>query len=267
VRVYPCWPVIDLHCHVLPGVDDGPATLDDSLALCRAAIAAGTWTIVATPHVSWEWPENSAARIAEAVSEVNDALLAEGLDLEVRPGAEVAVTRAADLDDDELHALCLGGGPWLLVECPYSSTAASTERILRHLQARGHRVVLAHPERSPVFQQDPLQLANLVASGMLCSVTAGSLVGRFGRHVRNFARSLMRQGLVHNIASDAHDAQQRPPGMGAEMAAEGYAEQADWYCRAMPLALISGSVLPQAPPRPPEPRHRLLRALRAPRRA
>jgi protein-tyrosine phosphatase len=122
--------VIDLHCHVLPGIDDGPDTLDDSLALCRAAAAAGTRTVVATPHVSWDWPNVTSRVVADGVARVNEALEAEGVDLEVRPGAEVAMTRAGDLEDSELVALRLGGGPYLLVECPFSPAAAGFDAIL-----------------------------------------------------------------------------------------------------------------------------------------
>src|SRR5436189_171569 len=94
------------------------------MELCRAAVAAGTRTIVATPHVSWEWPGVTVQVIAEGTARVNDALLAEGIDLEVRTGAEIAMTRAADLSDEELVALRLGGGAggtYLLIECPYTA--------------------------------------------------------------------------------------------------------------------------------------------------
>ena len=89
--------------------------------------------------------------------------------------------------------------------------------LLHHLQARGHRIVLAHPERSPALQRDPGKLAALVDAGMLCSITAGSLVGRFGSTVQRFTFDLVQEGLVHNVASDAHDARRRPPGMAEEI--------------------------------------------------
>ena len=250
--------MIDLHCHVLPGVDDGPATLADSLALCRAAVAAGTDTIVATSHVSWDWPGVTSHVIAEGVERVNEALRAEGIGVEVVPGAEVALTRAADLDDGELVALRLGGGPYLLVECPYSPAAAGFEVILSGIASRGHRIVLAHPERCPAFQRDPELLRSFVGSGMLTSLTAGAFVGRFGRDVERFARRLLEEGLVHDIASDGHGASlRRPPSIGPELAEAGLGDRTDWHARAVPLAILEGTELPGAPP-PPAPRKRAL---------
>jgi protein-tyrosine phosphatase len=247
--------VIDLHCHVLPGIDDGPASLEDSLALCRAAAAAGTSTLVATPHVSWDWPKVSSRVVAEGVALVNDALRAEGLDLEVRPGAEVAMTRAGDLPDEELVALRLGGGPYLLVECPYSPAAAGFDAILHGLAARGHKIVLAHPERCPAFQRDRARLRAFVDAGMLTSITAGAFVGRFGRGVKAFARELLDEGLVHDVASDGHGAgPRRPPSIGPELEEAGLGDRADWHARAVPLAILDGTALPPAPPLPPRKR-------------
>jgi protein-tyrosine phosphatase len=250
--------VIDLHCHVLPGVDDGPATLADSVALCRAAEAAGTDTIVATPHVSWDWPGVTSHVIAEGVERVNDTLRAEGIGVEVLPGAEVALTRAADLDDAELVALHLGGGPYLLLECPYSQAAAGFDVILSGIAARGHRIVLAHPERCPAFQHDPDLLRSFVEEGMLTSLTAGAFVGRFGRTVERFARRLLEDGLVHDIASDGHGAGLgRPPSIGPELEDAGFGARADWHARAVPSAILEGALLPAGPP-PPAPRKRAL---------
>jgi protein-tyrosine phosphatase len=241
--------VIDLHCHVLAGIDDGPATFEDSLALCRAAAAAGTRTVVATPHVSWEWPGVTAQVVADGVARVNEALQSEGVDLEVRAGAEIATTRAADLDDDELVALRLGGGPYLLVECPFSPPAAGFGPIVHGLAARGHRILLAHPERCPAFQRDREQLRSFVDAGMLTSITAGALVGRFGRAVKAFAFSLLEQGLVHDIASDGHGAgPRRPPSIAPELEEAGLGDRADWHARAVPLAILDGTALPPAPP-------------------
>jgi protein-tyrosine phosphatase len=239
--------VIDLHFHVLPGIDDGPPSLEAALDLARAAHAAGTTTIVATPHVSWDWPENDAARIAGAVRDVNAELQRHGIGVEVLAGAEVAMTRAADLDDAELQALHLGGGPYLLIECPHSPAASGFEGLLSSLSHAGHRIVLAHPERCPAFHRDRDTLERLIGSGMLSSITAGSLAGRFGREVRRFSQELLRDGLVHNVASDAHDVLRRPPGVDPVLVEEGLGDGADWLTRQVPEAILAGTPIPPAP--------------------
>lgn len=256
--------MIDLHCHILPGIDDGPQTLADSLEIARAAVAAGTTTIVATSHVSWDYPGNTSQLLAAKVAEVNAALMAERLDLEVRPGAEVALTRALDLTDQELAALRLGGGIWLLLECPLSPVAAGVEAGVNALRARGHeRIVLAHPERVPAFQKDPDMLARLVAGGCLTSVTAGAFVGRFGRDVERFARRLLADGLVHDVASDGHSAGRRPPQIAPVLREAGFDEPLiDWVGRGVPLAILQGTVLPPVPVFPPEKRGGVLSRLR-----
>lgn len=247
--------VIDLHCHILPGIDDGPKTMQDTLELARAAVAAGTRTIVATPHVAPNYPDNDASLISERVLEVNTALWDEKLDLEVRPGAEVALETAAELDDEALAALRLGGGPWLLLECPLSPMAAGVELAVTHLRERGHdHIVLAHPERVPAFQRDPAMLARLIGDGALTSVTAGAFAGRFGRDVQRFAHQLLADGLVHDVASDAHSLERRPPQIAAPLREAGLGdEQIDWLARAVPLAILYGVALPAAPPMPAGP--------------
>jgi protein-tyrosine phosphatase len=255
--------VIDLHFHLLPGIDDGPPTIDDALALARAAVASGTTTVVATPHVSWTWPGNSSDSIARAVDELRVELHDARIPLEVLPGAEVALTRALDLPDDELRALRLGQGPWLLVECPSTPSAAGFDEALYELSARGHRIVLSHPERCPAFQRDPPVLERLIANGMLSSVTAGSLSGRFGRHVRAFAKQIMDDGLAHNVTSDAHDLRARPPGVANGLQSAGIGdEQADWLTRAVPQAVLAGDAIPPAPAAPAAAARRPLLRLR-----
>ncbi|MEA2305964.1 MAG: protein-tyrosine phosphatase [Solirubrobacteraceae bacterium] len=244
--------MIDLHCHILPGIDDGPQTLADSLAIARAAVAAGTRTIVATPHVSWEYPGVDADVVASGVATVQDALRAEGIPLELRTGAEIAMTRATDLSEEELARLRLGGGPWLLVECPLSPTPSlAFEAGCGRLVEQGHRLVLAHPERSPMMQRDPALLERLVGQGALCSVTAGALVGRFGSTVERFARDLVRRGLGHDVASDAHSTRRRPPSITPELHDAGFGAQALWLARDVPRAVLDGTEVPSAPAMPP----------------
>ncbi|HSD76484.1 MAG TPA: CpsB/CapC family capsule biosynthesis tyrosine phosphatase [Solirubrobacteraceae bacterium] len=255
--------MIDLHCHVLPGVDDGPAELAGALELARGAAGAGITTIAATPHVDWSHPANDAARIAAAVDALQGELDAAGIDVRVVPGAEVAVTRAVDLPDDELRALTLGGGPWLLLECPLSpALAPGFGAAARSLAVRGHRLLLAHPERSPAFQRDPGALADLVAGGMLAQVTAGSLTGRIGRTVRDTALRMVRDGTVHVAASDAHG-----PGREASIAAElgeaGLEALAPWLGRDAPAAILAGEPLPPRPEAPEPARRGLRRLLRS----
>jgi protein-tyrosine phosphatase len=238
--------VIDLHFHVLPGIDDGPPDLDAAVALARAAASAGVDTIVATPHVSWEW-QNRPWTIAESVQRLNTHLAELAIPVLVRTGAEIALTRAIDLADEELRRLSLGGGPWLLIEPPHMSAAMRGDAALLQLQHRGHRIVLAHVERCPAFIDDIDMLERLVQGGMLASLTAGSLVGRFGGTVKRFARRLVMSGLIHNVASDAHDCHQRPPGLSQELAKAGLHGQAAWLTEDVPAAILAGSEIPPAP--------------------
>jgi protein-tyrosine phosphatase len=243
--------VIDLHCHVLPGIDDGPATLEGSLDLARAAEKARITTLVTTPHVSWRYV-NGPEVIGEGVDAVRSAVRAAHIELDVRRGAEIAVARLRDLSDDELCALRLGNGPWLMIESPRTWGVDDLESVLDAVHRRGHWIVLAHPERSPLFLRDPRRLGALVSRGMLCSITASSLVGVFGREVRSFALALMREGLVHNVTSDAHDAVRRPPVVrGDILAAAAHVPEllarVEWLTCEIPRAILEGDVLPKPP--------------------
>jgi protein-tyrosine phosphatase len=254
--------VIDLHCHILPGIDDGPRMMEDSVALASAAFAGGTRTIVATPHVSWQWPDNDAEGIGAAARAVNGALRDAGIAIDVLAGAEVALSRAVDLELAELRALRLGGGPWLLVECPLTPEAPGLEQGLGALRMQGHRIVLAHPERCPAFQREPERLAELVTLGMLTSVTASAFTGHFGGVVKRFAFELLRRGLVHSVASDAHDAVRRPPALATELAKAGLGDHAPRAAHEVPAAILRGSDIPAPPPLPLSMPARLVRAAR-----
>lgn len=244
---YPC--VIDLHCHLLPGIDDGPGTMDESVAMARAFVAAGTERVAVTPHVSWDHPHVTADAIAAGVEALRGALDDAGVPLDVVPGAEIALSRAGDLDAEALRSLALGDGPWLLVEPPFSPSLAGIEAVIDALLLGGHRLLLAHPERSPSLAKDPERLRPYVDAGMLCQVTAGSLTGEFGRTVQRAARQMVDHGLAHVLASDAHDALRRPPGMAEAAAALGDPELAAWLTTRVPAAIVAGAPIPERPVR------------------
>ena len=249
--------MIDLHSHILPGVDDGPSTMEGSLELARTAVAAGTRTILATPHINDD-PRVDPALIAAGIVELRAALAAAEIPLEVLPGGEIAIWRLIDLDDDTLRALALGGGPYLLVESPFSPVVGDFEPMVLDLHARGHRVLLAHPERCPAFQRDPPRLEGLVSAGALVQITAGSMAGGFGSTVRRFTMAMLREGLAHVVASDAHDHLRRPPGLQAGFPAlerdlPGLSEQAEWLTELVPRAVLDGAPLPVRPPLPTRP--------------
>jgi len=238
--------MIDLHTHVLPGIDDGPETIEGSVELARAAVAAGARTLVATPHVSWTY-QNDANTIGERVGELRARLAAEGIPLELRGGAEIAMTRLVDMRPEDLLALRLGGGSWLLVEPPFSPTVTGLQPLLFDLQRQGHGILLAHPERCPAFHREPELLRELVGEGVLTSVTAGSLVGRFGGEVRRFALKMVHERLVHNVTSDTHDTVRRPPGMAVELRKAGLGPLQEWLTEEVPAAILDGAEIPTRP--------------------
>lgn len=244
--------MIDLHCHILPALDDGPSDVSASLAMARAAVLEGVRTVVATPHVSSRYPLGPD-EIEDRVDALNGSLGREGVALSIRRGAEIAADRVPDLDDRTLHRLALDGSDCVLLESPYSSSAPFMDEVVFDLQLRGFRPLLAHPERSPYFQRDVGRVARLVERGALCSVTAGSMAGRFGGPVRKFSTTLLRERLVHSVDSDAHDHERRPPGLRAGFAAlepelPGISAHAEWFTQTAPAAILAGGALPGSPP-------------------
>src|SRR3954454_15098145 len=243
--------MIDLHCHILPGLDDGPSNLDFSLLMARAAVEAGTQLIVATPHIRADF-DVDPVEIEPRVDLFNERLQRERLPLRVLPGAEIGWATAPELDDTQLARLALGSGKRVLLESPYGKKAVDIEGIIAGLQKRGFQAVLAHPERCPLFQRDPERLRKIVEDGTLCSITAGSRAGRFGEPVRNYAVTMLKTGLVHDVASDAHDHIHRPPDLVAGFAKlepdlPGIEQPAACFTLPSPGAILAGNPLPQAP--------------------
>jgi protein-tyrosine phosphatase len=244
--------VIDLHSHLLPGIDDGASDLDESLAMARAAVDGGVEQIVATPHVSATYP-NDPLRFAERVAEVQAALDRAGIPLRVHKGAEVSHLMLSELSDEALRAGTLGDGDYVLLEPPLSGPAPFIDRMADELQRKGFKVLLAHPERIAAFNRNIDVVAKLVETGCVTSITAGSLAGRFGGSVKRFTQELLARGLVHNLASDAHDAQHRSPALRPELDAvvaeipelEGWL---DYLTVETPRAILAGEVPSGTPP-------------------
>lgn len=237
--------MIDLHCHLLPGIDDGPADLGGTLAMAQQHVKAGVEVVAATPHVAWDMP-NEPEAIALRLADVHAALAAARIPLRVVGGAEIDVHQAVKLSDEQLRALALGGGPWLLLEAPLRPGAGFAP-VAHALMERGHRVLIAHPERSPLLQRDLDGLRELVRAGAATQVTAASFAGDFGRTVREYAERMLEAGLVHSVASDAHDSLRRPPGMARPLRAAGLAELIPQLAEEAPAAILAGGPLPAAP--------------------
>ena len=243
--------MIDLHCHILPGLDDGPANLDFSLAMARAAVDAGTQLMVATPHIRADFDVHPE-EIEPRVDMFNQRLRSEGLPLRILPGAEVGWATATELEDRVLTKISLGSGRHVLLESPYGRRPVDIETIIDGLIERGYGVILAHPERCPLFQRDTDRLARIVDKGVLCSITAGSMSGRFGAPVRGFTIEILRRGLVHDVASDSHDHVHRPPGLTSgfddvEEELPGISAHAAWFTVTAPVAILAGKPLPARP--------------------
>jgi protein-tyrosine phosphatase len=202
--------LIDIHCHLLPGLDDGAATLDDALAMATMAVADGIQTIIATPHQLGSHASLSGDTIRAAVRRFQRVLDQRRVPLRVLPGADVRIEpdlprkirtgEVVTLADRRRH---------VLLELPHD-VYVPLDRLLADLRSAGLVGILSHPERNRGILRQPSVLRPLVENGCLLQVTAGSLTGLFGLQIKHFSESLIEQGLVHFIASDAHDTVRRP---------------------------------------------------------
>jgi protein-tyrosine phosphatase len=242
--------LIDLHTHVLPDLDDGARSLEDSVALGRAAAADGVLAMAATPHVRDDFP-TTPERMEAALAEVRRAFETEDVPVTVASGGEIAYSRLDALTREELGRFTLGGtGRYLLLELPYVGWPLDLEQRVFELVASGLLPVIAHPERIAEVQADARHLERAVAIGALVQVTAASLDGRLGRGARGAAERLLDLELAHMVASDAHTPDVRAAGLSA--ACESLADDrlARWLTEDVPRAILGGEEIPERPPRP-----------------
>jgi protein-tyrosine phosphatase len=241
--------VIDLHSHILPGLDDGVTTFQQSLSLAREAAAGGIVAIAATPHVRDDFPTTADA-MERALAQVRARLEEADVDVRVLPGGEIALDWLDRLPRDELQRFGLGGNAnYLLVETPYYGLPLTLEDSLFRLRADGITPVLAHPERNGEVQADLGRIARLVDTGVLVQVTADSLDGRAGKRARSAARRLLSSGLAHLVASDAHAPTVRRGGLDGVAREVGDADLARWLTTDVPTAIVAGRPLPARPRR------------------
>lgn len=244
--------MIDLHSHVLPGIDDGARDVAGSVEILRAAQADGITRIAATPHVRADWPTSPDAMEA-GVRELN----ALGEDVEVLPGGELDLDYAAALDDGTLRRFGLGGNPnLLLLEMPFVGWPLDLPDRIFGFVVRGFRIVLAHPERNAEVQERPELVAPLVDAGVVVQLTAAAVDGRLGRRAAKSARALVDAGHAHVLASDAHAPAVRAAGLAAAADALGDAALGRWMTDDVPASLLVNEPMP---PRPARRRWRTLR--------
>lgn len=237
--------MIDLHTHILPGLDHGPSDWDEAVAMCRIAVADGITALAATPHVSEIFP-NSSQRIEAAIDELRGRLGEAGVPLAVVAGGDYHIR--PDLARE--NVLTLGGnGRYFLLEFPYQLLPPRADAFIRVLLQRGLTPIVTHPERTISLQHDWRRLEPLVKEGALVQVTAGSLLGHFGRPAAAAAERFLKKGWVHLLASDAHWARERVPQLaeGRDAAARllGTAG-AQALVEANPRAILEGRDLPSS---------------------
>ena len=197
--------MIDLHCHILPGLDDGPTSQEQSLAMAEIAEADGITVIVATPHVRGDLP--SPAQIITGCQDLNDTLQDKGCQLKILPGAEVY----AMANPTQLKARTIYSSRYVLIEFPLTHLPAEADQAIFNLRVNGFKPIIAHPERIPSVIDSPQRLANLLTGQVYVQLTAGSLTGSFGPGPEKCARYLLKKGLVHFLATDSHGADFRRP--------------------------------------------------------
>lgn len=235
--------MIDLHCHILDAIDDGARDADDSVAMARQAEADGIEAVCATPHIRHDH-DVRIGELAGRVRGLNERLERELVAVRILQGGEVAETAVEGLSEEELGLLSLGGGGWILLEPAPGPLADSLLRRVAYLAERGHRTIVAHPERH--FSADMFErMAALVVEGALIQATADFFLRE------NMAKGMLTmaaKGLVHVLSSDAHTVHGgRPvrisPALERLREVEILAPHIDWIAEAAPRAIVSGESL------------------------
>ena len=208
--------MIDLHCHYLPGIDDGAQTLEEALDLARAALASGIRTAVMTPHVHPGRYENSAPSIRRLCAAFQRVLVHRDIPLDIRCGGEVRIS--ADilpmLERDQIPFLgTLEGYRVMLLEFPHSHLILGADKLVAWLLARRIRPLIAHPERNKDVMRQVDKVRPFVEMGCMLQLTGASVTGQFGKPAQECAMALIERGWATVVATDAHNLKHRPPSL------------------------------------------------------
>jgi len=196
--------IVDIHAHLLPGLDDGPKSMEEALRMCRAYLANGVRAVVATPHMADYRYAVTPQDVRDGVRNLRRLCEQESICLQILPGADVRLQPEVveDLDAERILTLA-DAGRFLLLELP-PQALPPMESLLPRLREREVAPILTHPERHPILADKPRHLRRLVEGGCLVQITGNSLLGDFGRGARRAAERFLKLDLVHAVASDAH---------------------------------------------------------------
>lgn len=258
--------MIDLHSHILPGIDDGARDLSVSLAMARMFVADGVTTVACTPHILPGVYHNSGPAIRSAVAELQQALDAQQIPLQLVAGADNHIVADFVPGLRSGHLLSLADSRYVLVEPPHHVAPPRMEDFFFNIQVGGYVPILTHPERLTWIRNNYPVIQRLARSGVWMQITAASLAGGFGRDARYWAERMLDEGLVHILATDAHDPHRRPPRLS-----DGYyaaekrvgAQQAEHLVLTRPTGIVLNlppdqqSPLPEAAARPNEKANRI----------
>ena len=235
--------MIDLHCHILPGIDDGARDLGDSVAMARQAAEDGIEAVCATPHIRHDH-DVRIEEIAARVARLNERLGEEGVGVTILQGGEVAETAVEALSAEELSRVCLGGGGWILLEPAPGPLSDTLIARVSHLAERGHRALIAHPERhlsADMFER----IAALIVEGALVQATADFFLRE---QMADGMLTMAEAGLVHVLSSDSHTSiAGRPLRLGPAVerlrAVEEIEPHLEWMVQTAPRAIVAGEPL------------------------
>lgn len=203
--------MIDIHCHILPGVDDGAENLREALLMARLARNSGTRTIIATPHFGYGEPGDGVEAFWQCLNRFREKLRQDQIELEVLPGMELLCTHRLEKQLELGEYIPLAESRYLLTEFYFDEQTHQMEQMLSAVAQRGLCPVIAHPERYDAVQRDPAFVRDWIEQGWGIQINAGSLLGNLGEAARHTAHWLVRHGCVHVVASDAHGMEFRTP--------------------------------------------------------